>query len=88
MKSSREEFYQVLAEEASKPLDPMELLYPGEVPYFDKYDEFVPEELIRKSFAYGVLDVEGMVDRVLGWPDAPKSDQGGFLPGTDHRLSS
>jgi ATP-dependent Lhr-like helicase len=67
MKSSREEFYQVLAEEASKPLDPMELLYPGEVPYFDKYDEFVPEELIRKGFAEGVLDVEGMLERVRSW---------------------
>ena len=67
MKSSREEFYQVLAEEASKPLDPMELLYSGEVPYFDKYDEFVPEELIRKGFAEGVLDVEGMLERVRSW---------------------
>ena len=45
----------------------MELLYPGEVPYFDKYDEFVPEELIRKGFAEGVLDVEGMLERVRSW---------------------
>ena len=45
----------------------MELVYPGEVPYFDKYDEFLPEELIRRGFAYGVLDVEGMLNRVREW---------------------
>ncbi|MBM6989002.1 MAG: DEAD/DEAH box helicase [Olsenella umbonata] len=88
MRADAETFYRVVKEAAASISDPLELVYPGEVPYFDKYDEFVPEELIRKGFAYGVLDVEGMVDRVLGWPDAPKSDQGGFLPGTDHRLSS
>lgn len=49
----------------------MELVYPGEVPRFDKYDGFVPDELVRKGFAYGVLDVEGMLARVLSWPDAP-----------------
>ncbi len=49
--------------------DPIELVYPGEVPYFDRYDEFVPEELVRKGFAEGVLDTEGMKQRVLGWRD-------------------
>ena len=45
----------------------MELLYPDEVPVFEKYDEYVPDELVRKGFAYGVLDIEGMRRRVLGW---------------------
>jgi ATP-dependent Lhr-like helicase len=27
----------------------------------------VPDELIRKGFAYGVLDIEGMKKRVLSW---------------------
>ena len=36
---------------------------------FEKYDEYVPQELIRKSFALGVLDVEGMKQRVLGWTE-------------------
>ena len=36
---------------------------------FEKYDEYVPQELIRKGFALGVLDVEGMKQRVLGWTD-------------------
>lgn len=64
-------FYRVVKEEATLPLDPMELVYPGEVPRFDKYDGFVPDELVRKGFAYGVLDVEGMLARVLSWPDVP-----------------
>ncbi|MFC2743208.1 MAG: DEAD/DEAH box helicase, partial [Selenomonas artemidis] len=39
MKASPTEFFRVLAEEAAKDFDPMELLYPNEVPLFDKYDE-------------------------------------------------
>ena len=67
MKASEEEFYQVVTEEAEKEWDPMELVYPKEVPVFEKYDEYVPEELVRKGFAMGVLDVEGMKKRVRGW---------------------
>ncbi len=67
MEASEEEFFRITASEASVPFDPLELLYPKENPVFDKYDEFVPEELVRKGFAYGVLDVEGMKKRVLGW---------------------
>ena len=67
MKVSEEEFYRIVAEEAAKEFDPLELVYPNEVPVFEKYDEYVPETLIRKGFAYGVLDVAGMKQRVLGW---------------------
>lgn len=67
MKVSEEEFYHIVAEEAAKEFDPLELVYPNEVPVFEKYDEHVPESLIRKGFAYGVLDVAGMKQRVLGW---------------------
>ena len=56
-------------EEAEKEFDPLELVYPGENPVFEKYDQYVPEELVRKGFAYGVLDIEGMKKRVLGWDD-------------------
>ena len=87
MRADAETFYRVVKRAAEALTDPLELVYPGEVPYFDKYDEFVPEELIRKGFARGVLDVDGMVERVLGWPDTPSSAQGGLLPGTDHRLT-
>lgn len=57
-------FRSVVAEEACALRDPLELVYPGEVPRFEKYDAFVPDELVRKGFAYGVLDVEGMRERV------------------------
>ena len=67
MKVSEEEFYKITAEEAAEEFDPLELVYPGETPVFDKYDEFVPEALVRKGFAYGVLDIEGMKKRVLQW---------------------
>lgn len=69
MKVDVGEFFRILREEASKPIDPMELLYPNENPVFEKYDEYVPRELLRKGFACGVLDVEGMRRRILGWPD-------------------
>ena len=67
MQAGEEEFYRITAEEAAKDFDPLELVYPGEVPVFEKYDEFVPEELVRKGFAQGVLDVDGMKQRVLSW---------------------
>ena len=67
MNVGEEDFYRIVAEEAAKSFDPLELVYPNEVPVFEKYDEYVPEALIRKGFAYGVLDVEGMKRRVLGW---------------------
>lgn len=65
MKADREEFCRIVAEEASKEFDPLDLVYPGEVPLFEKYDEFVPDELIRKGFARGVLDVDGMKERMF-----------------------
>ena len=71
MNVTEAEFYQITAEEAAQDFDPMELLYPKEVPVFEKYDEFVPEELVRKGFALGVLDVEGMRRRVLSWQRNP-----------------
>ena len=41
--------------------------YKGEVPLFEKYDEFLPEELVKKGFAYGILGIEEMKMRVRGW---------------------
>lgn len=67
MKASREEFFAVLRETAQEEFDPMELVYPDEIPVFEKYDEFIPAELVRKGFAYGILDIEGMKERILGW---------------------
>lgn len=67
MKADEETFFRVLAEEIRKPIDPMELVYPKELPLFDKYDEYLPEELVKKGFALGVLDVDGLREKVLGW---------------------
>ena len=67
MKVSEEEFYRIVSEEASITFDPLELVYPKENPVLEKYDEYVPEELVRKGFALGVLDIEGMTQRVHEW---------------------
>lgn len=77
MKAGEEAFYRITAEEAAADFDPLELVYPGEVPVFEKYDEYVPEELIRKEFALGVLDIEGMKQRVLSWSAVPGTDSDG-----------
>ena len=67
MQVEETEFYDIVCEEAQQEFDPLELVYPKEVPVFEKYDEYVPEDLVRKGFAYGVLDVEGMKRRVSDW---------------------
>jgi len=69
MKVTPEEFFRITREEIQKPLDPMELIYPGELPLFDKYDEYLPEYLVRKGFAHGVLDLAELKETVLSWPD-------------------
>lgn len=90
MQVSEEDFYRITGEEAEKDFDPLELVYPKENPVFEKYDEYLPEELVRKGFALGVLDVPGMKERVLGWkphgpqktlqPDIPDPQRGGSPP--------
>lgn len=67
MKGSREDFFRVLSEMEKQPIDPMELVYPNEVPLFEKYDEYLPEGLVKKGFAYGILDIEGMKERIRSW---------------------
>ena len=67
MKVSASDFYRIMAEEAEQDVDPLELVYPNDVPNFEKSDEYVPAELVRKGFALGVLDVEGMKQSVRSW---------------------
>ena len=67
MKVSAEDFYRIVCEEIRKPIDPLELVYPKELPLFDKYDEYLPEELVRKGFACGVLDLDELKDTVAQW---------------------
>ena len=69
MKTTPEDFFRILSAEASKDFDPLDLVYPNEVPLFEKYDEYLPRELVRKGFAYGILDVEGMKSRIREWAE-------------------
>lgn len=69
MKVSREEFYRITRQEIMKEIDPLELVYPKENPVFEKYDEYVPPELVRKGFAHGILDIPTIRRRILSWPD-------------------
>ena len=80
------EFFRTLIDEANKPFDPIDLLGPTEVPVFEKYDNLLPDELVRKGFAEGVLDIEGMRRRVNEWePFATGAElpAGGGVPGAD-----
>ncbi|MDO4619329.1 MAG: DEAD/DEAH box helicase [Lachnospiraceae bacterium] len=65
MSVSEREFWQILQEELQKTIDPMSLVYPKEVPVFDKYDEYLPEILVQKGFAYGVLGIDEMKRKML-----------------------
>ena len=67
MNADEEQFFKVLIEMEKQPLDPMELIYKGEVPVFEKYDEFLPEELVKKGFAFGILGIEEMKKRIKSW---------------------
>ena len=80
------EFFRTLIVEANKPFGPIDLLGPTEVPVFEKYDNLLPDELVRKGFAEGVLDIEGMRRRVNEWePFATGAElpAGGGVPGVD-----
>ena len=69
MRATPREFFTVLFDQAAKPIDPMDLVYPKEVPVFDKYDDILPAELVRKGFARGVLDINGMLARIAEWKE-------------------
>ncbi|MCR4633980.1 MAG: DEAD/DEAH box helicase [Erysipelotrichaceae bacterium] len=67
MEAEEEQFYRTVCEEAKADFDALELVYENEVPVFEKYDEYVPEELVRKGFAYGVLEIDTMKKRIGSW---------------------
>ena len=74
MKATTEEFCYILAEEAKSEFDPMSLVYPNEVPVFEKYAEYLPAELVKKGFAYGVLNIGEMKQRIFQWQDKLTGD--------------
>ena len=60
MKAKKEDFFRVLSEMEKQPLDPMELVYPKEIPLFEKYDEYIPAELVKKGFNPS-LEIQGVI---------------------------
>ena len=60
MDADEQEFWRIIGEEATKDFEPLELVYPNEVPGIDKYDQYLPKELLRKEFANSVLDIKEM----------------------------
>ena len=86
MKVDEKTFFAVLADEVKRPLDPMELVDKGEVPYFNKYDEYVPDSLVRKGFAYGILDIEGMKKRISLWTSSLIESEPVARTGLDSRI--
>ena len=69
MDGDEQDFWRILKEEADKGFNPLDLVYPKEVPGIDKYDQYLPKELLRKEFAYSVLDIQEMKRRVKQMAD-------------------
>ena len=67
MNVTKNDFFKVLDDMEKQPLDPMELIYEGEIPLFEKYDEFLPEELVKEGFAHGILGIDEMKNRIRSW---------------------
>lgn len=65
MDASIEQFYDELYKQAETPFEPIDLLYEKEEPDFEKYDQYVPKELVRKGFAYGVLDLAQVREYII-----------------------
>ena len=90
MKASAPAFFRALADAADRVQDPMSYLYPDEVPLFEKYDEALPAELVRKGFACGVLGIDEMRARVKSWAGAFQggTESAAKLPAEDGRQLS
>ena len=67
MDANAQAFYAAVTQAARELTDPLTLMYPDEIPDFNKYDRFLPPQLVRKGFACGVLDLNGMRERVRQW---------------------
>lgn len=64
MKAGETDFFKELSKQAENQFDPLDLVYPNEIPIFEKYDEYLPPELVKKGFAYGILDIDGAKKRI------------------------
>jgi ATP-dependent Lhr-like helicase len=66
-KSHPEEFYEKITEFCVKDLTPDELVAPNEAPRLQKYDEFIPNNLLRKAFINDYLDVLELRQILRSW---------------------
>lgn len=64
-KGSDFELMQSLADEARAGIDPERLVSSGEVPLFEKYDDYIPADLLRHSFAVDKLNAAEAGRRIL-----------------------
>ena len=65
---TREEFLAALATLARDPIDCDALVSPAEQPLFDKFDPFIPGELLRRAYARDRLrpdEAEARIDELL-----------------------
>lgn len=66
-KGNAEELHQRLVALAKEGITPESLLGGNEAPVMQKYDQYIPGKLLRKTFAYDHLDVEEFSQIVKGW---------------------
>ena len=59
------ELMQSLADEARAGIDPERLVSSGEVPLFEKYDDYIPADLLRHAFAVDKLNAAEAGRRIL-----------------------
>jgi ATP-dependent Lhr-like helicase len=67
VKGDVQALHQALVSLAQEHIDPLDLVGPDETPPPQKYDEFIPPDLLRKAFAADYLDVVGMQKALVGW---------------------
>ena len=66
-KGKTESFADELVKLCKKEITALDLVGEGEAPKLRKYDEFIPNNLLRKAFAFDYLDVAEVRDNIRGW---------------------
>jgi ATP-dependent Lhr-like helicase len=66
-KANLESLYFEIKSLGDRRLEGETLLAEDEAPKFQKYDEFIPAELLRKAFTSDYLDIPGLSREVSGW---------------------
>jgi ATP-dependent Lhr-like helicase len=48
-------------------IEPLRLVENGEIPVFEKYDDCIPVELLRRAYATDRLRADELTERVFRW---------------------